>query len=67
MTKQINSLAPLKERVREYLQQKMPNSTRELLLENLLDQAYLSGVVDTCDTEVDRLKQQQQEIKQVHA
>jgi hypothetical protein len=40
------------------MHEKLPDSTREMLLESLLDQAYLAGIVDTCETEVERLKQQ---------
>ena len=64
MTKQINSLAPLKEKVRAIMQEKLPDSTRKLLLENLLDQAYLAAVIDVANEEIDRLNE---EKRKVHA
>jgi hypothetical protein len=64
MSKQLNSLAPLKESLRDYMYQRMPDSTREVLLENLLDQAYLAAIIDVSNEEIERLKEEQ---KKVHA
>jgi hypothetical protein len=46
------------------LYQRMPDSTREVLLENLLDQAYLAAIIDVSNEEIERLKEEQ---KKVHA
>ena len=40
------SLRPLKEKVRKLCAEEMESSIKELLFENLIDQAYYTGQVD---------------------